>query len=358
MSQQLRSSSSSSRGQKDSDQRRKRTKTPWKGSTGFTCPGCEYHFPNIKSREQLIRLHMEQEETCKRFVIHCPGRSCEQKFISSRGLEQHFKYSPGCKLASSQMAKVHSFSSTVAAIPNLSQLSSSPATFSTADIANTSSSGRQTPKTSTRKRKSKSNEVVHSSGTRPQSPSDLLSFSTEFVDETTISRKNQNLIFEYTDSFVRRTPLPTASRKDRHHEKRRSSKVPASRSKPHCPVQDPSSSRATVSSVSHTTKREWDLALQGYNSASDSDYTSVYSSFESEGEEGEEGDEGDSEGSIVVDIEEEFLEDPINMSNGGNNDDDLSTASTDRFIIIQEAEEAERGLVVDDVELKIGIDLL
>ena len=140
MSQQLRRSSSNRSDQQGGgNQRSKRTKTSRKGSAGFTCPGCEYHFPNIKTREQLIRLHMEHEETCRPFIIHCPGRLCEQKFISSRGLEQHFKYSPGCKLANSQMSKVHSFSSTVASIPDLSQLAST--TFAVADTesCNTSS---------------------------------------------------------------------------------------------------------------------------------------------------------------------------------------------------------------------------
>ena len=349
MSQQLRRSSSNRSDQQGGgNQRSKRTKTSRKGSAGFTCPGCEYHFPNIKTREQLIRLHMEREETCRPFIIHCPGRLCEQKFISSRGLEQHFKYSPGCKLANSQMSKVHSFSSTVASIPDLSQLAST--TFAVADTesCNTSSRRGSCPKTSTKKRKSMPQEAA-SKGICSHSP-DVSSFARDFEEETTISHNNQSLIYDLTDSFAKRTPI-TVSKKTGFGKKASSSKGTANRSRVSHPIQDPSSARANVSSVCRATKREWDLALQGYNSESDSDYSIVSSSSESEVE------EGPDESNRVATIEE-LLDDSSDGSTEDDSDNDSSVAPTDQLILIQQTEEAERGLTFDDVDFRRGIDLL
>ena len=306
---------------------------------GQICPGCSFHFPNMKTKDQLISLHMERHDTCKRYIINCPNTSCQKKFLSQEGLDRHLVHSRVCLVADGQMEKVQSFSSTTVNFPSTQGKQTEHIVRRTDNSCNTSHR-------STRKnlRCTKSGDFFKSS-------------STKQLEETIITPNNRSLIYELMDSCATKTP----SSGSQHRSLNKSSMGSNIFSTTSQQLQHLSSTRVEMASISSSnTRRQLALAMEEYNSDSDSDYMSTSSSSSSDSKD----ESFINGGSASI---EELFDDPTkgdeirNTLSSSSSSSSLSmdaTSTSSCFIDIKETEESEKALFIEDADFRKGIELL
>ena len=338
MSAQLRGFNKNKRGSSQGDQNaNKRQKLSTSKSKGLTCPGCKENFPNFTTKALIIECHMMQDEECKKHIIHCPNKLCGQKFLSLYALDRHLrsKSNRSCLDADNEKNKADAFPHTNVEFP----------------------------------------------------PSDPIDLSTSFpmsnnnFCQEVITRNNESVLFDVTDSLITKTPIATKKRSPQKSSKSSTSNrdlLPSTTialdSEPSCSTDN--MPKVTSSSKGRSMNKTYFRNTDG--NKDDSDYYNSDTSIEDE----------------FSGIEDEPTEDnlydffPICQSNEaiqestttdihGNDTSALSSNATEApppnnppenvdinelpsnlFLDIYETEEQEKDAFPEDVDFKNGINLL
>ena len=244
-------------------------------SEGMFCPCCLGYFPSLKTKDQLIDIHMMNDDACWSYVIQCPNRLCHERFLSNRGLSLHLSRSSVCQQATNRVVMENSFASSAAASFCTSSRNTHESGTKTKSNCSTSVTSKQEkgprPKKTPAKTNSKNVHMVDTQTNRKETG--CINVEDDFAYECDISESNRSLLYDVPDSFLSRNPN---KKDDSAKNKCQPLEDYNKTSDPSCQlVQDPSCKNVSIPSMlSASTRRDMTIAMTPqYHTDSDSSYS-------------------------------------------------------------------------------------